>query len=274
MKKLERVCAITHILTENPNKDFSLGTFAARFGCAKSSISEDIKMIKQSVEQCGLGYLETTAGIKGGVRFVPYISDEETQNVLAKLKEAFEEPERVLGSGFLYTSDILFDPELAKGAARIFARHFASAEADIVVTVETKGIGVALFTAELLNLPLAVLRRESRVSEGSTVSINYFSGSADRIQQMSLSKRAVKPGARALIIDDFMRGGGSIKGIEDMLAEFDAVHVGTGVVVVSGGTQGKKIGDYLPLLLMSENDEKKLVVKINPELDAAADSRD
>ncbi|MBQ2456451.1 MAG: pur operon repressor, partial [Firmicutes bacterium] len=101
---------------------------------------------------------------------------------------------------------------------------------------------------------------------GSTVSINYFSGSADRIQQMSLSKRAMKPGTRCIIIDDIMRGGGSIKGIEDMLAEFDASAVGIGVVVVAGGTGGKKIGNYLPLLLMSEDADKKLRMDINPEL--------
>ena len=54
------------------------------------------------------------------------------------------------------------------------------------------------------------------MSEGSTLSINYFSGSYDRIQKMSLSKRAVKPGMKALIVDDFMRGGGSTKGISDI----------------------------------------------------------
>ncbi|MCR4725467.1 MAG: pur operon repressor, partial [Clostridia bacterium] len=40
MKKTQRICIITHILTENPNRDFSLGTFAEQFGCAKSSISD------------------------------------------------------------------------------------------------------------------------------------------------------------------------------------------------------------------------------------------
>ncbi len=266
MKKIERVCAITHILTEHPNRDYSLGSFAESFGCARSSISEDIKLIKKAMEEGGLGYLETSAGVKGGVRYVPFISDAEAAKVLNELKEAFEEPDRVLGSGFLYTSDILFSPRLAKGAARIFARRFAGAGADMVVTKETKGIGVALFTAELLGLPLAVLRRGSRVSEGSTVSVNYVSGSTERIQQMSLSKRAVRSGSRCIIIDDIMRGGGSVKGIEDMLSEFDAAAVGIGVVVVAGGMGGKKIGDYLPLLLMSEDEDKKLRMDINPEL--------
>ena len=262
MKKAERIAAITHLLTENPNRDYSLGYFAQEYGCAKSSISDDIKLVRTALESAGLGYLETTSGIKGGVRYVPYISREESVKVLEDLKKRFMEPDRLLGSGFLYTSDIMFDPVTVKGAARIFARQFACADADMVVTVETKGIGIALFTAELLNLPLTVIRRESKVSEGSTVSINYFSGSAERIQQMSLSKRAVRSGSKAIIIDDLMRGGGSIKGIQDMLAEFGAESAGVGVVVVSGGLENKKIKSYTPLLIMDEG-EDGVVIDIN-----------
>ena len=266
IKKAQRVCMITHILTENPNKDYSLGFFAERFGCAKSSISEDMKLVRASMEAAGLGYLETTAGIKGGVRYVPYISKEEALKVLESLKALYEQPQRMMGGGFIYTTDFMFTPETAKGAARIFAKRFAALDLDVVVTVETRGIGVALFTAELLNKPLVVLRRESRVSEGSTISVNYFSGSADRIQQMSLSKMALKPGMRALIIDDFMRGGGSIKGIEDMLREFDAVTAGIGVIVVAGGRDNKKIGDYTPLLLMNEEEKYRIRMDINPDV--------
>ena len=95
-------------------------------------------------------------------------------------------------------------------------------------------------TAYMLNLPLIAVRRESRISEGSTVSINYFSGSSDRIQKMSLSKRAVEPGKKAVNIDDFMRAGGSIKGIIDILGEFDVKIVGTGVVHCINRTPKKR----------------------------------
>ena len=266
MKKAERIAAMTHVLSENPNRDFSLGYFAQEYGCAKSSISDDIKLVRTALESAGLGYLETTSGIKGGVRYVPYISKKEGLKVLEELRDRYMEPDRLLGSGFLYTSDIMFDPVTVRGAARIFARQFASTDADMVVTVETKGIGIALFTAELLNLPLAVIRRESRVSEGSTVSINYFSGSTDRLQQMSISKRAVKAGSRAIIIDDFMRGGGSIKGIQDMLAEFGAEAAGVGVVVVSGGLENKKIKSFTPLLIMNEGESGGVEIEINKDI--------
>lgn len=266
MKKTQRICIITHILTENPNKDYSLGTFADLFGCAKSSISDDIKLVREAVDAAGLGYLETTSGAKGGVRYVPYLSRQAAAFALEELKKAFEDQSRMLGSGFVYTSDIMFNSRLIRGAAMVFAKRFASTEADLVVTVETKGIGVALFTAQLLNLPLAVIRHESKVSEGSSININYFSGSTERLQQMSISKKGIPHGSRVLIIDDFMRGGGSILGILNMLKEFDAQPAGIGVVVVAGGTENKKISDYVPLLILNDKVEGKYSVEVNPDI--------
>ena len=265
MKRSERTCAIMQILTDNPNKDFSMGSFAAMFGCAKSSISEDIKLVRDAMDEVGLGYVETTSGSKGGVRFVPYLSDERVAAIMERVKTMFEEPDRMLGSGFLYTSDIMYDPVIVEGLAGIFAKRFAAIDADIVVTVETKGIGVALFTARLLNLPLAIIMRESKISEGSTVSINFFSGSTDRLQKMSLAKKAIAPGARAIIIDDFMRGGGSIKGMKDMLREFDATCVATGVVVAAEGGKASRASEVFPLLLMHE-EASGVSFSVNPEL--------
>ena len=265
MKRAQRACAITHILTENPNRDYPLGYFAEMFGCAKSSISEDLQVVREATEATGLGYVETTSGAKGGVRYVPYISMELASPQLIKFGEDLARPERALGSGFIYTTDLMSDPAFVTLAARIFARHFAATEADMIVTVETKGIGVAMETARLLDLPLVVIRREAKVSEGSTISINYFSGSADRIQKMSLSKRAVKSGSRAIIIDDFMRGGGSIKGMEDMLREFDAKAAGVGVVIVAGHKDEKKIGSYFPIFIYDDTGSVCRVCA-NPEL--------
>ena len=265
MKRAQRACFITQTLTEDPNRDYPLAFFAEKLGCAKSSVSEDLQIVRQSVEAAGLGYVETTAGARGGVRYVPYISKEVASPQLVKYGEMLAQPDRMIGSGFIYTTDLMSDPGFVTLSARVFARRFAAVEADMVVTVETKGIGVALFTARLLNLPLAIIMRESKISEGSTVSINFFSGSTDRLQKMSLAKKAIAPGARAIIIDDFMRGGGSIKGMKDMLREFDATCVATGVVVAAEGGKASRASEVFPLLLMHE-DGSGVSFSVNPEL--------
>lgn len=50
---------------------------------------------------------------------------------------------------------------------------------------------------------------------------------------MSMSKRAIRPGAKVIVIDDFMRGGGSVTGISEMINEFGGSVVGVGVAISS-----------------------------------------
>ena len=57
----------------------------------------------------------------------------------------------------------------------------------------------------MLGVQISCCRRENKVTEGSTVSINYVSGSTNRIQNMSLPKRAIKSGSKCIFIDDFMK---------------------------------------------------------------------
>lgn len=260
MKKTQRVGSLIKILSDSPNQAFGLKTFCQLFGAAKSSISEDIAAAKEVVKDMELGRIETTPGATGGVKFVPYISNGDTLLLQNELCEKLDDPNRILGGGFIYSSDLMFDPHLVKRLATVFARKFQDLNANIVATIETKGIPVAVMTAYLLNIPLVVIRREAKISEGSTVSINYFSGSYDRVQKMSISKRAVKPGSKALIIDDFMRGGGSVKGIGDILSEFDISVLGTGVVIASSEPDKKKISSYVPIIFMDElvEEENKL----------------
>lgn len=260
MKRTQRVGSLIKILSDSPNQAFGLKTFCEMFGAAKSSVSEDITTAKEIVQEMNLGRIETTPGAAGGVKFIPYISDNDTSDLQNELCQKLTDPNRILGGGFIYSSDIMFDPHLVKRLATVFARKFQEQNADLVATIETKGIPVAVMTAYLLNLPLVVIRREAKISEGSTVSINYFSGSYDRVQKMSISKRSVKPGTKALIIDDFMRGGGSIKGITDILSEFDIEILGTGIVIASAEPGKKKIENYVPIIFMDEiaGDEKGL----------------
>ncbi|MCQ4637060.1 pur operon repressor [Anaerovorax odorimutans] len=264
MKRSQRVGAFMEIISNSPNKIFALNYFCDLFGAAKSSISEDIAAAREIAAFTGLGMVETIPGASGGVRYVPFISKEKGLQFQDKLCRMLREESRVLGGGFLYTSDIMFDPVIVKEMAQIFARKFRQCGADYIVTIETKGIPLALKTAEFLNLPSVVVRREAKISEGATMSINYLSGSSERMQKMSISKRAALSGSRALIIDDFMRGGGSVKGISDILSEFDTQVVGIGVAIANIAPEKKKIADYIPLVYLGNVDEESRTVEVFP----------
>ncbi|MBR6473514.1 MAG: pur operon repressor [Firmicutes bacterium] len=268
MKRTERIGALIRILSECPSKPYSLQYFCDLFGCAKSSISEDIQTASHALKETGTGYLETIPGAKGGVKFVPDISNEDVLALQQEFCERLRDTSRLLGGNFVYTSDIFYDHGIVSRLSKVFARKFRNCGANYVATVETKGIPLAYNVAHLLNLPLIVIRREARISEGSTVSINYFSGSYDRLQKMSMSKRAIKADSKVLIIDDFMRGGGSVTGIKEMIGEFGGKVVGIGIAIVAKEPEKKKVSDYSGLIYLGEvSSEKKIIEAIpNTEL--------
>ena len=65
IRRLERLVILAKQLTNKPSHLFSLGEFADVFGCAKSTLSEDMAMIRDILEKQGLGTLETVAGAAG-----------------------------------------------------------------------------------------------------------------------------------------------------------------------------------------------------------------
>jgi purine operon repressor len=260
----ERVAAILKILSDNPNKVISLGYFADYFHAARSTISEDISIVKDVTENISCGKVETMPGAAGGVKFIPGISNEEEMKFILDLCEKLKSPDRIIPGGFIYMNDIICSPQIARKIGIIIARRFYDKMPDCVLTVETKGIPIAMMTAEALNVPLIIVRRDSKVTEGSTVSINYISGSSKRIQSMGLSKRSVKKGSKCIFVDDFMKAGGTASGIIELMKEFECQVVGTGVIVESLSDNRKIIQNYVPLLKLVSVDEENGIIDISP----------
>ncbi|MEW9122673.1 MAG: pur operon repressor [Thermotaleaceae bacterium] len=267
LKRNERVGALIKILCDNPNEIFTLSFFTNRFNAAKSTISEDIVVAKKLMEDLKLGKIETIAGAAGGVKYIPMTSRESNRILLEDICERLKEPSRIVPGTFLYMADIIYNPAIVRKMGEIFASKFVSAAVDYVITVETKGIPIALMTANALNVPLIILRRDSKLTEGSTVSINYVSGSTGKIQTMSISKRAIKTRANVIIIDDFMKAGGTAKGMVDMMKEFDANVRGIGIMIATSEPQKKLVEEYVPLLILEGVDEKKGEITIYPNQD-------
>ena len=183
MKRTERVGAIIKTLTDTPNKLYPLQYFCDAFDVAKSSISEDINIADTAVRFTGTGYIETISGAKGGVRFSPDITPEQLLVLQEEFCSRIKDSSRILGGGFLYTSDIMFDTHLMNRLATVFAKKFKEKEADYVATVETKGISLASMVARQLNLPLIIIRREAK-------SLRRFYG------QYQLLFRLLRPSAK------------------------------------------------------------------------------
>jgi purine operon repressor len=113
LDKSERIGAMIKILTEQPNRMYTLNYFSELFGVAKSTISEDIMLMRHTLEKFDLGSLETVVGAAGGVKYIFQPGKKQILDFIQELCEKLSEPQRILPGGFLYMTDILFMPSTA-----------------------------------------------------------------------------------------------------------------------------------------------------------------
>ncbi|NFA41820.1 pur operon repressor [Clostridium botulinum] len=266
MEKLSRnnrVVAITKILIENSNKIIGLNRFSELLNAAKSTISEDIVIVRELLEKLKMGRIETIAGVAGGIKYIPMIGDDVAREFALKLCDQLKDAGRVIPGNIIYMTDVMYNPEIISTAGVMLSSCFQDKNVDYVITVETKGIPLAYEVARNLGVQLVIARRDSQFTEGTTVSINYVSGSSGRLQQMSLSKKSMKPKSRCIFIDDFMKAGGTALGIKDLLTEFESELVGIGVLVDNKEINKKLVDEYVSIVELKDVD-KESILDIQP----------
>ncbi|WP_145468319.1 pur operon repressor [Staphylococcus pettenkoferi] len=254
-KRSERIVFMTQYLMNHPNEVVPLTFFVDKFKQAKSSISEDVQIIRETFLKEGLGVVKTVAGASGGVTYKPKMGAEEARKVVDEVIDRLQEKDRLLPGGYLFLSDLMGNPALLNKIGKLMATLYMDEDLDAVVTIATKGISLANAVANILNLPVVVIRKDNKVTEGSTVSINYVSGSSRKIETMVLSKRTLPEGSNVLVVDDFMRAGGSINGVMNLMNEFKARVKGVSVLVESKEVKQRLIEDYTSLVRLSNVDE-------------------
>lgn len=261
VQKHDRISVISNILTNNPNRIFTLTHFCNIFECAKSTVSEDLDMIREIFKSYELGSIETVSGAAGGVYYNPLMTKEQMMNFTDELCTLINSPERVIPGGYIYTNDLLYNPQVSKNVGVALASLFKDVEIDYVITVETKGIPIALMTASVLNKPLVVVRNQSKLTDGTAIHMNYVS-SSNRIKTMCLTTKAVKKQSKVLFIDDFMKAGGTAKGIIDLMQEFEAEIAGIGVLMATKSPEKRMIQDFKTLIWLDDVDEENKEVKV------------
>jgi len=265
MKRSHRLVALTNYFLTHPHELVQLSYFADKYTSSKSSISEDLTIIDHMFQQEGVGFLKRTSGATGGIRYIPLGAKDEIEKFIHELCDLLKDPERILPGGYLYMSDLLGNPGIMRKIGHVFATAFAHLDIDVIMTVATKGISLAHAVAYHLNKPVVTVRRDPKVTEGSSVSINYVSGSSRKIQTMVLPKRSLAEGANVCIVDDFMEAGGTINGMISLLAEFNAQVKAIGVLAEADDEEDERvIEDYLSLVKITTVDVKNHYTKTIP----------
>jgi len=255
LRRGERMVVIAHRLLTHPYQLFPLSTFMELLGAAKSTISEDLGFLRQAFDRFHLGKVETLAGAAGGVRYLPHMTRDQIRTLVEDLCRRLRDPARVLPGGFLQTTDLISTPQFAVPIGQAFATLLGDVRPDVVLTMEVKGIPLALETARAFNVPMVTIRRGGRVTEGPSVTVNYVSGSSRLVGQMTLPLRAIQPGAKAIFIDDFLRGGGTARGVVDLMKELRAELIGIGVLIETGVPKEKMAERYLSLIVYEGTNE-------------------
>ena len=100
LRRSDRMVVISNYLINNPYKLTSLNTFAEKYESAKSSISEDIVIIKRAFEEIEIGHIQTVTGAGGGVIFTPSISSHDAKEMVEDLHAKLSESDRILPGGY------------------------------------------------------------------------------------------------------------------------------------------------------------------------------
>ena len=101
VKKNKRVGMLMDELMSNPSKLFESKHFCSKYDIAKSSLSEDIKLINEILRENGSGCIESIQGVGGGIRYIPGISRERITELQNELMTALSDPSRMLGDKYL-----------------------------------------------------------------------------------------------------------------------------------------------------------------------------
>lgn len=256
VRRSDRLIDMTRYLLERPHTLIPLTFFSKRYESAKSSISEDLAIVRRTFAQRQTGILETVPGAAGGVRYIPIMGEDEAENFIAAMSKRLSETDRLLPGGYVYLSDLLGTPSVLRQIGQLIATQYREAHVDAVMTVATKGIPIAQSVSQYLNVPFVIVRRDSKITEGSTVSVNYVSGSSARIEKMELSKRSLPANSRVLIVDDFMKGGGTVNGMKALIDEFNAKMVGITVFAEGKFDGDRMVSEYTSLIRVDKVDTK------------------
>lgn len=261
--RLRRIVELTRRIAAAPGRLYSLAELSAATGAARSTLSEDIALIDDVLQEKGLGVIETVTGAAGGLRYRAGFAALQAEELAQALAVELSDPERIIPGGFLYMTDVIFSPHWSERIGALFAGRFQHAAPDMVLTMETKGIPLALMTARSFGVPLAVARRESRLTEGSAIGLNYVSSSG-RIGTMSLPRRALPAGSQVLVVDDFLKGGSTVRGLVELCQELAANCVGIATLCETPSQDKHLPAPHFSVLRLDAVDENLRLVRLSP----------
>lgn len=163
------------------------------------------------------------------------------------LEERIKQDGRVVGTEVLKVDNFLnhqVDPALMKAMGDEFARLFADAKVDKVLTVESSGIAPAVFAALALNVTMVFARKKKSLTLSEDhYTADVYSFTKQETNHVIVDKRFIQPGERLLLIDDFLANGQAVEGMMQIAEAAGAEVVGVGIVIEKTFQKGRALLD-------------------------------
>lgn len=149
-----------------------------------------------------------------------------------------------------------------------FARLFADAPVNKILTIEASGIGIACLTAEYFDVPVVFAKK----TKTNNIFADVYTSKVESYTHgttydIVVSEQFLRPEDRVLIIDDFLAKGSALKGLIELISHAGATVVGAGIVIEKafqpGGelirSMGVRVESLARIASMSEEDGVKFV---------------
>lgn len=162
------------------------------------------------------------------------------------LKKAILEMGKGIGNEVVKVDSFLnhrIDTALSTEMGKEFARQFADSGAEIVLTLESSGIAVAMTTAQAMGyLPIVFGKKGStRNVTGDVYTADVYSFTHQKMNTVRVDKTYLPRGSKVLIVDDFLANGEAVRGLQSILLQAGCECVGIGICVEKGFQEGGKM---------------------------------
>ena len=132
---------------------------------------------------------------------------------------------------------ILQAPEAFRTATKMLAEYGRKVGADVIVGPESRGFIFGCPTAVEMGIGFVPVRKPGKLPR-ETISCKYDLEYGSN--EIFIHKDAIKPGQRALVIDDLLATGGTAKATAKMIEELGGVVAGFAFIIELEGLPGRE----------------------------------
>ena len=175
--------------------------------------------------------------------------------------------ERIARDGIVKEGNVLkvdsflnhqMDTALFSALGEEWARLFADAPINKILTIEASGIGIACIVARHFDVPVIFAKKSKSINiEGDVYVAEVESFTHKCKNQVIVSKKFLAPEDRVLIIDDFLANGCALQGLISIVKSAGAEVAGIGIAIEKGFQPGgqviRNLGYHLESLAIVDN---------------------